>query len=220
MYLSRIALEVERRETKKALIYPSLLHGAIEQSFEGERQRRLWRIDTLKDNVYLLLLSADKPDFTNLNAQFGFKDNLTKGESRDYGDLITKLHVGQRWHFRLKANPTKSASSVQNKCARGKVIAHVSAERQKEWLLNRSSKNGFCLNEEDFTVVNTHWYKFKKQKNINGEVIFRTATFEGVLTIVDVDMFKDALVQGIGRAKAYGCGLLTIAPFNGGKNDR
>ena len=219
MYLSRIALDVERRETKRALIYPILLHGAIEQSFEGERQRRLWRIDTLEDNVYLLLLSADKPDFSNLNMQFGFKDILTKGESRDYCGLITKLHVGQRWHFRLKANPTKSVSSTQNICERGKVLAHVSAERQKEWLLKRSSKHGFCLKAEDFTVVNTHWYMFKKQKNIKGEVIFRTATFEGVLTIVDVDMFKDALVQGIGRSKAYGCGLLTIAPFSGGKND-
>ena len=39
--------------------------------------------------------------------------------------------------------------------------------------------------------------------------------FEGRLKVEDADVFKDALVNGIGREKAYGMGLLTIAR-NGG----
>jgi CRISPR system Cascade subunit CasE len=37
------------------------------------------------------------------------------------------------------------------------------------------------------------------------------AVFEGVLQISDESLFKAALTNGIGRAKAYGCGLLTLA---------
>ena len=36
-------------------------------------------------------------------------------------------------------------------------------------------------------------------------------TFEGILEISDEEVFKQTLVDGIGREKAYGCGLLTLA---------
>lgn len=52
MYLSRIALDTGRRETARALYTPSLLHGAVESSFPGERERRLWRIDRLRGQTY------------------------------------------------------------------------------------------------------------------------------------------------------------------------
>jgi CRISPR system Cascade subunit CasE len=41
---------------------------------------------------------------------------------------------------------------------------------------------------------------------------FAAVTFDGLLRIVDADRFRAALVQGIGSAKAYGFGLLSIGP--------
>jgi CRISPR system Cascade subunit CasE len=38
-----------------------------------------------------------------------------------------------------------------------------------------------------------------------------TVTYEGILEITDVELFKEVLTKGIGRGKAYGCGMLTIA---------
>ena len=35
-------------------------------------------------------------------------------------------------------------------------------------------------------------------------------TFEGILKVTDRDAFRRSMVSGIGRAKAYGCGLLTV----------
>jgi CRISPR system Cascade subunit CasE len=34
--------------------------------------------------------------------------------------------------------------------------------------------------------------------------------FEGRLKIVDADRFKQALFEGIGSAKAFGCGLMLV----------
>jgi CRISPR system Cascade subunit CasE len=45
-----------------------------------------------------------------------------------------------------------------------------------------------------------------------GTVTLTTVTYDGVLDITDADAFRQALTQGIGHAKAYGCGLLTLAP--------
>jgi len=36
--------------------------------------------------------------------------------------------------------------------------------------------------------------------------------FEGVIEITDPNQFRTALANGIGPAKAYGCGLLSIGP--------
>jgi CRISPR system Cascade subunit CasE len=45
------------------------------------------------------------------------------------------------------------------------------------------------------------------------EVTFRTATYEGRLRVTDKALFTERLLQGIGPSKAYGCGLLTLAPL-------
>jgi CRISPR system Cascade subunit CasE len=34
--------------------------------------------------------------------------------------------------------------------------------------------------------------------------------FEGVLEVTDPDRFVDAVAQGFGRAKGFGCGLMLI----------
>jgi len=42
-------------------------------------------------------------------------------------------------------------------------------------------------------------------------VTLATATFEGHLTVEAPEALRAALIGGIGPAKGYGCGLLTLA---------
>jgi CRISPR system Cascade subunit CasE len=37
------------------------------------------------------------------------------------------------------------------------------------------------------------------------------ATFDGLLEVADADLLRRTLVSGLGPAKAYGCGLMTLA---------
>ncbi len=219
MYLSRVYLDQERNETMKAMARPRLLHGAVEQGFAGKRQRRLWRIDRHDHDCQLLVLSGEEPDFAHLAEQFGFPDSEPLWETRDYRPLLAKLKMGQSWQFRLCANPTRSsAKDKDQKAERGKVFAHVTQEQQKQWLLQRADNCGFILDENSFDVVHTNWYKFSNNQSEKRKITLRTATFEGTLTISDLERFKNALVSGIGRAKAYGCGLLTIANRRGDRD--
>lgn len=212
MYLSRIKLNTQKRETMRALTSPQVVHGAVEQSFPEQDYRNLWRVDWLNSSGYLLVLSKDKPDFSHIAEQFGFP-SVPLWETKDYNHLLSRLQAGQEWQFRLRANPTRSSFKEQDKASgRGKVFAHVTQEQQRHWLLSKAAACGFHLNEDEFDVVYSQWYKFKK--GIDKQIVtLRTADFEGKLTITDLQGFKQSLLSGIGRAKAYGCGLLTIANY-------
>ena len=212
MYLSRVALDSSRRETMQLLASPYLMHGAVERSFSGERERNLWRLDWLQDTCYLLILSKQRPHLLNIAQKYGDLSSLLPFETKEYAPFIDRLQSGQNWRFRLCANPVRSSfAEKENYSARGKVFAHVTPEQQKKWLLSRAEKNGFALSETSFEVVQSEWKRFKKGNHSNSKISLHTVTYEGLLTIVDTDLFTNALVRGIGRAKAYGCGFLTVA---------
>lgn len=48
---------------------------------------------------------------------------------------------------------------------------------------------------------------------------FNAGLFNGVLVCTDPDRLRDALAAGVGHAKAFGFGLLSIAPIAGNGND-
>ena len=206
MYLSRIAIDLKNRNTLRALDNPEILHGMIEACFPGERERNLWRLDSLNGQTYLLMLSATKPDFTPLAAQIG--QNGALGEIRDYQPLQDKILPGSVWRFRLVANPVKSVPQPGER--RGKVTAIPIAAHQRDWLLRQAERNGFLLNPDQFESVRSEWHIFR---NKGRTVSVLGVTFEGVLTVTDADAFKAALLQGIGRGKAYGMGLLTVVAY-------
>ena len=200
----------------RALASPHVLHSAVESGFprtlDENRERILWRVDYVRDRCYLLVLSAKQPDFLHITSQFGYELLEQRWETRNYNPLLARLQPGQVWRFRLRANPVHSSCKEKNEASgRGKVFAHVTQQQQRQWLMARAQPGGFSLDENTFDVVHTEWKKFRKANRSSHEVALRTADFEGILTISDVETFKDALLSGIGRAKAYGCGLLTIA---------
>lgn len=205
MYLSRIPLDVSKRKTQIALAAPSKFHGAVEAAFSEKQDRNLWRIDTLKGVTYLLILSSDIPDLDYIAEQFGQRGN--PGETKSYENLLNRIRKGTVWHFRLVANPTHS---VKKESGRGKVTAHTVERYQLEWLQRQSEKKGFQILPDSTNVVESVWKIFKK-KDADKKVRLLEVAYEGWLEVVDVEIFKKTLVAGIGREKAYGMGLLTIA---------
>lgn len=216
MYLSRIELNYRRRATIDALNSLHKLHAAIESSFPistKKEGRILWRSDKLGNALYLLVLSTGKPDFSHIVEQFGWPGSEQKWETKNYSQLMERIKEGQRWQFRLRANPVHSVKQAgglqtQEPAKRGKVYAHVTVQQQEQWLLERAAKHGFILQPGAFCVVQQEVRRFMRKSK---PVTLGMATFEGILEVTDELLFLQALTCGIGRAKAYGCGLLTIA---------
>lgn len=215
MYLSRLKLDVSNRRTMQALVAPNLFHGAVESAFSGERKRNLWRIDTLNGETYLMILSEDKPDLSNVAEQFALPE--AQGETLPYEKLLDRIAIGGRWRFRLVANPTVKTvikdddeDTTPNQQRERKVLAHITSKFQKEWLMKKSEHLGFELDEEEFQVTGSRWYRFRKKKDEKAYVSLLAVTFEGVLMVKDAEQFKQTLCNGIGREKAFGMGLLTV----------
>lgn len=205
MYLTRIKLDLTRQETMKALASPNLFHGAIENAEKEGRTRKLWRVDTLGGQQYLLVLSEQQLDFSGVVKQFG---NGERAESKQYDGFLERITNGSRWQFRLKANPVVCLKKELNK--RGKPVAHITPAHQETWLRNQAAKHGFIPEEGRFLVTSSQWYAFKKGTT-GHKVRMLAVTYEGILTVTDAEQFRNALTQGIGREKAYGLGMLTVA---------
>jgi len=215
MYLSRIALDADRSETMRLMASPHLLHGGVECCFGGERRRNLWRIDFLDGLPYLMILSEVPPDLEALAKKYGRSDLTPPWEVKSYDTLLDRLAEGQQWQFRLRANPVRSIQERGEERGRGRLYNHVTREQQKNWLSARAVKSGFAVEDDAFDVVYSQWLKFRKGASGTGEVTILAVTFEGRLTVTNPALFKSALMHGIGRGKAYGCSLMTIARIGG-----
>lgn len=209
MYLSRVPLDVSKRKTQMALASPNKFHGAVEEAFSEKQSRNLWRIDVLQGRTYLLILSAEKPDLAYIAEQFGNVNDC--GETKEYERLLDRIQKDSVWRFRLVANPVHSVSQGTE---RGKVTAHTVERFQLKWLNRQAEKKGFCLVPNSVRVTESGWKVFRKQDE-KKKVRLLGVTFEGKLKVEDAELFKNTLTQGIGREKAYGMGLLTIARTEG-----
>ena len=218
MFLSRIAINRQLRKSRQALAFPQMMHAAVLGSFppifedenERERARVLWRIDTESMRTWLYVLSEIKPDFQHIVEQFGWRDSEQSCKTKEYDSFLNRLQVGQRWHFRLHANPVRTVA--------GKRVP-LTLVQQKLWMREQAKRCGFSLAYSDigveehdtFEVAYRSTIGFKKLPGDKEQVTLSVATFEGLLIVEDADKLRLALRAGIGKAKAYGCGLLTLA---------
>jgi len=119
----------------------------------------------------------------------------------------------------------------RDKRGRKKILAHVTQDQQLQWFLERVEQNGFSvlksldlggdlpILEDDNGLrcdgetlmvqgIERNIEEFRRQ---DSRVTLSIATFDGVLEVTDPQALRHLLVNGIGRAKAYGCGLMTLS---------
>jgi CRISPR system Cascade subunit CasE len=162
-------------------------------------------------------------------------------QTRPYRPFLERLTAGSHWSFRLTANPVHSIRRTPDEPR--KITAHLTPEHQKGWLLDteRQKRCGFRVLEKpdrhrllpdgtthqgrphhgdryELSVTDTRPLSFAKSRETDGSrrgkpVTLVTVTFDGRLEVTDPDALRRTLTQGIGKARAYGCGLLTLAPL-------
>jgi CRISPR system Cascade subunit CasE len=219
MYLTRFEINTARRGARALLGSPHKLHGAVEHSFPttlrsaSEEGRVLWRLDQYQRTALLYLVSPHRPDLTHLVEQAGWPSIQPGWDTRDYRPLLDGLAAGQRWAFRLTANPVSSRRKSDT-ARRSQRFGHVTVAQQAAWLLDRTERLGFVVpkgthDEPDVAIQRRETLRFERK---NPTVTLATAVVEGMLDVVDPTALRSALTSGIGAGKGYGCGLLTLAP--------
>lgn len=210
MILTRTHLNVRRQGAQKLLGSPQAMHAALLSGFPPghEAGRVLWRVDAIDPlRPTLYVLSAERPDLAHVEEQAGWPSHPTT-VSAPYGPFLDNLRTGQRWSFRLTANPTHRATVKGAK----RVLAHVTVQQQEAWLLDRAPLLGIDFGSEPSGSVRVTDRRVLDFRRGDHRVTLGIATFDGVLRVSDPDLLRVALSDGIGRGKAYGCGLMTLAP--------
>lgn len=220
MFFSSFQINPVRRGAQRLLASPHALHAAVLAGFPDpaatSEGRVLWRLDNREHDVRLFIVSPTQPDMTHLAEQAGWPSLPETWDAKPYGKLLDRVTEGQTYHFRLTANPTRSTRAQHGE--RGKPRGHVTVTQQEQWLLDRQDQHGFAIGSRQVTDGEpSHALSVRDRKLLvfhrrETKVTLRVVTYEGSLMVRDRDAFVAALCNGIGRAKGYGCGLLTVAP--------
>lgn len=217
MYLTRMFVNSRLRSAAKLLGSPQCMHAAVMNAFgEGALNtdgpgRVLWRLDTIGDRQALYIASPAWPDMRSLVEQAGWL-NGESSTTRPYAPLLDSIDEGQLLRFRLTANPTHSVRKAgwEDTKPRG----HTTVKQQEDWLLTRCDGWGFTIPDgpsdtAQLSITGRRTLRFRRGSK---HVTLTQATYEGQLTVTNPTALRSTLVAGVGRGKAYGCGLLTISP--------
>lgn len=226
-YLTRIDINPRRRASGRVLASPHRMHGAVNLCFPPSASpgRILWRVDRTPSATYLYIVSDIAPDATGFVEEHGWPA-AGGWMTRDYTPLLERLRAGDSYVFRLTANPVRhlrpkdpdgaasdtAVEAVGAQRGRGQRWAHTTAAHQLGWLVSRAPGWGFDVGVPDTPtarIVERRKFDFERKGN---RVTIGLASFEGTLTITDSAVFRERLTAGIGPSKAYGCGMLTLAP--------
>lgn len=228
MYFSKVLINPELRKSRAMLADPHITHGmatkAVPPNLQSSDEGRiLWRIDRNEQQMVLYIVTPVEPRLDHIVEQVGWPS--APAQTTDYVRFLDSLRKGQEFAFKVTLNPIKT---IKNERGQTQKVPHVSVKHQINWFLDRTDGWGFDIvrSAEDvrpvagqtamlrnLDVVKREDLRFSKPDGdrIKNKVVHRTATFEGLLEVSDVERLRHSLTHGMGRAKAYGCGLMTLA---------
>lgn len=133
--------------------------------------------------------------------------NAVEGE---HGEVHSKLIpddflVYSQYRFKVIVNPTRRDSASR------KLLAVRGREDITQWFAERARSSwGFEVAPQTLQVDKVEVLQFKDKQQ--RQITIGQAHVQGLLRIIDKTQFANSFTRGIGRARAYGCGLLQIVP--------
>lgn len=203
MYLSELHVNPRSRESRRDLGAPYEMHRTIKRAFpdgEPEGNRLLFRIDGgAGDGTSRVLVqtSLAPPDWTHLPEDYCRQVLGPK-------PIAPALLPGETYAFRLHANPTVKRE--------GRRFGLVREEEHLEWLRRKGAAGGFAI-----VQVNAASYELggrlhgAPSRERKASIPHFGVRFDGLLRVADASLLLETLRSGIGSAKGFGFGLLTLA---------
>ena len=211
MYLSRLKLNQSRRSTRELLLNPYRLHQAVYRAFPDKEDsgpgRVLYRVDENKRSnaVHLVVQSDKEPNWQK--ADFITDCLLEPAEQKVFAP---RFEVGQTMRFRVRANPSVKKQTEGKK--NGYRLGLLREEDQLKWFRQKAETGGFDL--LTYRVLPEGVVHAETGKVI-GKLGHYAVRYEGVLRVFNSELFAITVKDGIGAAKGFGFGLLSVATIGG-----
>lgn len=237
MFLHRIHINPRCREARRDLSDPYQLHATLCRAFsvpdrkcpEGEF---LWRLEPESDpDGYprILVQSRTIPDWTGIGIQ-GWLANTHPAIDLNKKLKLDSLKIGQRFRFRLRANPCVTRN--------GKRLGLLRAVEQETWIDRKGQQHGFSLpklasfdlsdsSQERVDVRISQEQMLRGKRHDGVEIRIFSVLYDGILMVADPENFRTTLLggitidadnakgktMGIGHGRTMGLGLLSVAPI-------
>jgi CRISPR system Cascade subunit CasE len=202
----------------------------------------LYRLEIERETQKFVVLvqSKIKPDWRKLDpSYFDPREHRPNPDMRSLDEFLVSIKPNSLFRFRYRANPTKRRLDRSNQdLLNHKRVGLYKEQEQLQWLGKKANSNGFAIinssvikdvplayiTENEFisgyrpmdtseSDTSNQTTAIVQNRAKNQKISFYGILFEGQLKVIDVAKFKDVLINGLGHGKAYGFGLISLAPI-------
>lgn len=217
MFLSRLTLDPRHEGAARDLAVPYDLHRTLATAFgeapDGLHRSThgiLFRVDDAATGPTVLAQSVTVPDWSRLPHGYARRVDGPKPVS-------LALANGQHLRFRLVANPVRRVRPDGRKHPQRLALIHDRAGNGRpdgflDWLERQARAAGFAVLEVEHTPFRLHARRPLGQGLDKSRVPHFGVRFDGLLQVSDAEALEKAVRKGIGAAKSFGFGLLSLAP--------
>lgn len=197
MYLSKVLLTGEQFRN------PYQIHKALWESFVNTSEQTrdfLFRVEQRSTRQTQILMQSQRPPENEAKS-------LRLLASKCF-DL--KFSEGSQLRFLLAANPIKTIADEQGRTNNKGVVKKcrvplIKEEEQITWLKRKLEKAALIKTVEIEKQLPLHFRKGGRPGKI------QRYTFTGEMEVTDADSLIKLVELGVGPAKAFGCGLVSLA---------
>ena len=202
VYLSQLLLNLRSRRVTAEVRDPYQMHRTLSKAFGGndatyQNARCLFRVEEPQSGAEMKVLvqSRSEPQWMDLTTDGRYL--LDDPETKPFQPVFKK---GQLVAFRLRANPTVKRDGNRHGLLRD--------EDQLAWLDRKGTQHGFEIGRvnigKETPVV----------ASASGGIraTLSAVRYDGLLRIREPELFSSSVESGVGPGKAYGFGLLSVAP--------
>lgn len=226
LFLSRLLLNPRNAQVRKEVALPYELHRTLLCAFpqgkvhvertDQDAVGMLFRLDeeSRQGLIVVLVQSRAAPDWDFLSDKRDGRGQpylLPPARLPDHRpnpaitefNLAEKLSAGQILSFRLRANPTVKKDRPGKD--QGRRVGITDENQQLAWLERKAEQGGF-------RIVQVYTHKDGRLKDENRQLEHFAVQFDGKLLVTDALKLANTVASGIGSAKGFGFGLLSLAP--------
>lgn len=242
IFLSLLRLDPLSRRVQGELARPYEMHRTLCHAFpkltgaEWAAARVLFRTDDDDGRLRLLVQSKHEPDWRAFAGHLnGGRYTLAPPQVKEWQP---QFRAGQTLRFRLLANPTFRPKKDGG--GDGERRGLYREPERLDWLARQSTRCGFSLPLAQMTLRNNgaplifrgrshdelvldlpecqmvDLNDGRRFPSSDRKIRFSAARFDGVLQVADGELFRLSVENGVGPAKGFGFGLLSVAPIVSG----
>ncbi|MFF2012117.1 type I-E CRISPR-associated protein Cas6/Cse3/CasE [Streptomyces sp. NPDC058195] len=213
LWLTRIVPDPRSRDARRDLGNPLGTHRRVMSLFPpgaGPDPRArfgvLFRTEDTPTGPHLLLQSTHEPDTDRLPDGYG------TALTRPLDALIDAIRPGLTIRYRCVASPVRKPGATTRALYGLPPVVALTGAAADEWWLRQADLSGL----KTLTLHSHPLDAAEGERRPDGAPPQRIrhvrTQFDGTAAIIDTDLLRTKILSGIGRGKAYGCGLLSIAP--------